>query len=71
MTREEEIKQAAKNRANQYERDSSWNDTFYGFIDGAKWADNTIIEKVYKLLVEQFYFTEQEAKDFINKLTDN
>ena len=39
MTREEEIKEAAKQRADQYDHPSKWSDTYYGFIDGAKWAD--------------------------------
>ena len=40
MTREEEIKEAARQRADQYDHPSKWSDTYYGFIDGAKWADN-------------------------------
>lgn len=39
MTREEQIKEAARQRANQYNHPSKWNDTYYGFIDGAHWAD--------------------------------
>ena len=39
MTREEQIKEAARVRADQYDHPSKWSDTYYGFIDGAKWAD--------------------------------
>ena len=39
MTREEQIKEAARLRADQYDHPSKWSDTYYGFIDGAKWAD--------------------------------
>ena len=39
MTREEQIKEAARQRADQYDHPSKWSDTYYGFIDGAKWAD--------------------------------
>ena len=37
--REQQIKEAARQRANQYDHPSKWSDTYYGFIDGAKWAD--------------------------------
>ena len=40
MTREEQIKEAARQRADQYDHPSKWSDTYYGFIDGAKWADS-------------------------------
>jgi hypothetical protein len=39
MTREEQIKEAARQRADQYDHPSKWSDTYYSFIDGAKWAD--------------------------------
>lgn len=39
MTREEQIVKAAKQRADQYDHPSKWSDTYYGFVDGAKWAD--------------------------------
>lgn len=39
MTREEQIVKAAKQRADQYDHPSKWRDTYYGFVDGAKWAD--------------------------------
>ena len=38
--REQQIKEAARQRANQYDHPSKWSDTYYGFIDGAKWADS-------------------------------
>jgi hypothetical protein len=37
--REEQIKEAARQRADQYDHPSQWSDTYYGFIDGAHWAD--------------------------------
>lgn len=37
--REQQIKEAARQRANQYDHPSKWSDTYYGFIEGAKWAD--------------------------------
>lgn len=40
MTREEQIKEAARQRADQYDHPSKWSDTYYGFIDGSKWADS-------------------------------
>ena len=44
-TRQEQIKEAARQRADQYSHPVDWSDTYYGFIayygfiDGAKWAD--------------------------------
>ena len=40
MNREEQTREAARQRANQYDHPSKWSDTYYGFIDGAKWADS-------------------------------
>jgi len=40
MSRKEQIKEAARQRANQYAHPSKWSDTYYGFIDGAHWADS-------------------------------
>lgn len=39
MTREEEIKQAAKNRADQYKHPVDWNNCYHHYIQGAEWAD--------------------------------
>lgn len=39
MTREEEIKQAAKNRADQYEHPVDWNNCYHHYIQGVEWAD--------------------------------
>lgn len=39
MTREEQIKEAARQRADQYSHPVDWSRIYYGFIDGAKWAD--------------------------------
>ena len=39
MNREEEIKQAAKNRADQYEHPVDWNRCYHHYIQGAEWAD--------------------------------
>ena len=39
MSREEEIKQAAKNRADQYEHPVDWNNCYHHYIQGAEWAD--------------------------------
>ena len=38
--RNDEIKEAAKERANQYSHPVQWNDVYNGFISGAQWADN-------------------------------
>lgn len=38
-TRQEQIKEAARQRADQYDHPSKWSDTYYGFLDGAEWAD--------------------------------
>ena len=40
MTREEEIKQSAKNRADQYEHPVDWNHCYHHFIQGAIYADS-------------------------------
>lgn len=50
MTREEEIIQAS-NAYSEYE----YNRTDYenGFINGAKWADKTMIDKACEWLIEQ------------------
>lgn len=39
MTREEEIKQAARNRADQYEHPVDWNNCYHHYIQGADWAE--------------------------------
>ena len=39
MNRNDEIKDAARIRADQYQHPSQWNDVYHGFIDGAKWSD--------------------------------
>ena len=39
MSREEEIKQSAKNRADQYEHPVDWNRCYHHYIQGAEWAD--------------------------------
>lgn len=39
MSREEEIKQSAKNRADQYEHPVDWNNCYHHYIQGAEWAD--------------------------------
>ena len=39
MAREKQIKEAARQRADQYDHPAKWSDTYYGFIDGAEWAD--------------------------------
>ena len=75
MNRKEEIHKEAMSMSFGYPYlcDEEDNNSEYvrKLEDIANWADETMIEKVYKLFVEQFYFTEQEAKDFINKLTEN
>jgi len=52
MTRKEEIEQAANNYKNQFP------DGFikeYVYIDGAEWADTTMIDKVCKFLKKLVY----------------
>lgn len=39
MKREEQIKEAARQRTDQYSHPVDWSRIYYGFIDGAKWAD--------------------------------
>ena len=51
MTREEQIEKEAK-------RVSYNGDEFSSFIQGAEWADKTMIEKAYKWL-------KQNAKDYV------
>ena len=40
MSRQEQIQEAARQRADQYSHPVDWSDTYYGFIDGANWADS-------------------------------
>lgn len=35
-----------------------------GLLEMAAWKEEQMIEKVYQLLVEKYFFTEDEAKDF-------
>jgi len=42
MKREEEIKKAAKQRADQYSHSLQWNDVYNAFVCGANWADKHI-----------------------------
>lgn len=50
MTREEERKEVAKNRANQYSHPVEWYDCYKHWIEGAEWADRTMIDRVCKFL---------------------
>lgn len=38
-TRSDEITEAARQRANQYDHPVQWNDVYRGFISGAVWSD--------------------------------
>jgi len=65
MSREEEIKQAAKNRADQYEHPVDWNNCYHHYIQGAEWADQHPrkglwdSEKVIKFIKEELpYYVE-------------
>lgn len=42
MKREEEIKKAAKQRADQYSHPLQWNDVYNAFVCGVNWADKHI-----------------------------
>lgn len=50
MTREEQIRQAARIRADQYSHPGEWNDCYRHFSQGAEWADRTLIERVCEWL---------------------
>ena len=50
MTREEEIKKAARNFES-----IEYNSPYTNFIQGAKWSDKTQIERVLKFIFEYFY----------------
>ena len=51
MSREEEIKQSAKNRADQYEHPVDWNNCYHHYIQGAEWADqNPSVDTVKKIV---------------------
>lgn len=56
MTREEEIKEAARQKADQYWHPSQWSDTYYGFIAGARWADKNCITKILMNMPGEFDF---------------
>jgi len=54
MTRKEEIEQKAKIRADQYSHPVEWNDCYHHWIEGAEWADKTMIDHVCKYLYRKF-----------------
>lgn len=66
MTRKEEIKEAARIRANQYSHPVEWNDCYRHWIEGAEWADKTLLEKVCEYLASNMrcdgYTTQTKAK---------
>ena len=78
MTREEEIKQAAKNRADQYEHPVDWNNCYHHYIQGAEWADkhpkaglwdNNEVIKFIKENVREYHKSGVfHLDDFINDL---
>lgn len=71
MTREEEIKQAAKNRADQYEHPVDWNNCYHHYIQGAEWADQhprerlVDIEKVYDYIFAHSHIVNNEYEPFV------
>lgn len=72
MNRKEEIHKEAMSMAFDYPYLCNEEDHNSAYVrnleDIANWADETMLEKVYNLLIERFLFTEEEAKNFINKL---
>ena len=63
MTREDEIKQASKNRADQYSHLSypvGWNRCYCHFKEGAEWADSTMIEKAAKWIATKLLIPGQD-----------
>ncbi len=82
MTREEEIKQAAKNRADQYEHPVDWNNCYHHYIQGAEWADQhprkglVDIEKVIEYMKKNSRFnylleTDWEVLDDLRKAMED
>lgn len=67
MNRKEEIHKEAMSMSFDYPYLCNEEDNNSEYVrkleDIANWADKTMLEKVYKLLVEQFFFTEEEAKE--------
>lgn len=61
MTREEQIKEAARQRANQYDHPVQWNDIYHGFISGAIYADEHPDPSVIRKAIEM------ERKHLIEK----
>lgn len=56
MTREEEIKEAAEKRTLEiFGELDDFQDRTDGFIEGAKWADKTMIERARKWLFNNTY----------------
>ena len=77
MTREEEIKQAAKIRADQYEHPVDWNNCYHHYIQGAEWADQHPREglwdanKVLAWISQNIEsYCKLDAKNFNNLLFD-
>lgn len=77
MNREEEIKQAAKNRADQYEHPVDWNNCYHHYIQGAEWADQHPREglwdanKVLAWISQNIEsYCKLDAKNFNNLLFD-
>lgn len=71
MNRKEEIHKEAMSMSFDYpylcnEEDNN-SECVRKLEDIANWADKTMLEKVYKLLVERFFFTEEEAKEVVCK----
>lgn len=55
MTRKEEREKAAKIRADQYSHPVEWNDCYHHWIEGAEWADKTMLDKVCEWLEDNIY----------------
>ena len=57
MTRKEERERKARIRADQYSHPVEWNECYHHWIEGAEWADKTMIDKVCKWIEENYTST--------------
>lgn len=55
MTRKEERERKAEIRADQYSYPAEWNDCYHHWLEGAEWADRTMLNKVYDFIIANVY----------------
>lgn len=73
--RKEERERRAKIRADQYSHPVEWNDCYHHWIEGAEWADKTMLDKVCEWVKKHYMEyahnsmgSEYIIKDLINAM---